>query len=286
MKRSSIVVLLGVVLSVWTMVRAELFKDGETVCFLGDSITNGGRYQNMIYNYYLTRFPSWTIRFVNAGRSGDSAGGSLGRLQEDVIDKKPNSVAVMFGMNDVNRGAYVANADANKLKAQQQALDSYKSNMEKLVGRIRTEAKEPKLYFITPSPFDQTVVLDKENNQPGCNDGLGRCAEIVRGLAATNNAMVVDFHGPMTALNLEQQKKDPKYTLVGGDRVHPRRAGTSDDGVALPEDTGRSSHRFKSGRGCCSRSRDREHQRRSDRHCEEGWRRDLYCTGEGPALPD
>ena len=224
-KRYSRVVLLGVMLSVWTVVRAELFKDGETVCFLGDSITNGGRYQGMIYDYYLTRFPGWTIRFVNAGRSGDSAGGSMGRLQEDVIDKKPNSVAIMFGMNDVNRGAYVANADANKLKSQQQALDSYKGNMEKLVGRIRVEAKEPKLYFITPSPFDQTVILDKENKQPGCNDGLGRCADIVRGLAATNNAMVVDFHGPMTALNLEQQKKDPKYTLVGGDRVHPGAPG-------------------------------------------------------------
>lgn len=224
-RKSKIAIMLGAFLSVWTMVRAELFKDGETVCFLGDSITNGGRYQGMIYDYYLTRFPGWTIRFVNAGRSGDSAGGSMGRLQEDVIDKKPNSVAIMFGMNDVGRGYYVANADANKLKSQQQALDSYKSNMEKLVGRIRVEAKEPKLYLITPSPFDQTVVLDKENNQPGCNDGLGRCAEIVRGLAATNNAMVVDFHGPMTALNLEQQKKDPKYTLVGGDRVHPGAPG-------------------------------------------------------------
>ena len=218
-------VIIGAVLVVGSVARAELFKDGETICFLGDSITNGGRYQNMIYNYYLTRFPSWTIRFVNAGRSGDSAGGSLGRLQDDVIDKKPSSVAVMFGMNDVNRGAYVANPDEKKRAAQQQALDSYKANMVKLVSRIRTEAKEPKLYFITPSPFDQTVVLDKENNQPGCNDGLGRCAEIVRNLATPNHATVVDFHGPMTAFNLEQQKKDPKYTLVGGDRVHPGAQG-------------------------------------------------------------
>jgi lysophospholipase L1-like esterase len=165
------------------------------------------------------------VRFANAGRSGDSAGGALNRLQEDVINKQPTSVAIMFGMNDVNRGAYVANPDEKRKAAQQQALDGYKANMTNVVGRIRAEAGEPRLLFLTPSPFDQTVVLDKQNNQPGCNDGLGRCAEIVRELAAKNNAVVVDFHGPMTTLNLEQQKQDPKWTIVGGDRVHPGAPG-------------------------------------------------------------
>ena len=213
------------VLALAGVARGELFKDGETVCFLGDSITARGSTQTIISDYYLTRFPDRTIRFVNAGRSGDSSGGSLSRLQEDVIAKKPAWVAIMFGMNDVNRGAYVANPDANKKNQQQQALDGYKANMEKLIGRIRTEAGDPKLYFITPSPFDQTVVLEKQNNQPGCNDGLGRCAEIVRELAAKNQSTVVDFHMPMTTLNLEQQKKDPTWTIVGGDRVHPGAPG-------------------------------------------------------------
>jgi len=223
--RLSIAFLLGAVLVAGSVARGELFKDGETVCFLGDSITNRGQFQNMVYDYYLTRFPGWTLRFVNAGRSGDSAGGSLSRLQEDVIDKRPTSVAVMFGMNDVGRGSYVANPDEKKKAAQQSSLNGYKANMETLVGRIRAEAKEPKLFFITPSPFDQTVVLEKDNNQPGCNDGLGRCAAIMRELAVKNSGAVVDFHGPMTAFNLEQQKKDPKYTIVGGDRVHPGAPG-------------------------------------------------------------
>jgi lysophospholipase L1-like esterase len=216
------------VFGVWLLgsaARAEMFKDGETVVFLGDSITAGGRYYNVISDYYLTRFPERTVRFVNAGRSGDSAGGSLKRVQEDVIEKKPTSVAIMFGMNDVGRGSYVANPDDKKKAAQQQALNGYKANMEKVVERIRAEAGNPKLLFITPSPFDQTVVLDKDNNQPGCNDGLGRCAAFVRELAAKNNGTVVDFHGPMTALNLEQQKKDPKWTIIGGDRVHPGAPG-------------------------------------------------------------
>jgi lysophospholipase L1-like esterase len=225
--RKLISVALGLMgaLALGGVAHGELFKDGETVCFLGDSITAGGRTQTMIADYYLTRFPERTICFVNAGRSGDSAGGALGRLQEDVIAKKPTSVTIMLGMNDVGRGSYVAHPDAKQKGAQQQALNGYKANMEKVVGRIRAEAGEPKLLFITPSPFDQTVVLDKDNNQPGCNDGLGRCAEIVRELAAKNQATVVDFHSPMTALNLEQQKKDPKWTIVGGDRVHPGAPG-------------------------------------------------------------
>lgn len=226
--RSESITTAWLVFAVWLLgggARAELFQDGETVVFLGDSITAGGSYQTMIADYFLTRFPERTIRFVNAGRPGDTAGGSLARLQEDVIDRNPTSVSIMFGMNDVSRGSYVANPDERKTTAQRQAVSRFQANMETVVDRIRAGAGNPKLLFITPSPFDQTVMVDKDNNQPGCNDGLGRCAEIVRELAAKNHGAMVDFHGPMTALNLEQQKKDPKWTIIGGDRVHPGAAG-------------------------------------------------------------
>jgi len=201
-----------------------MFADGEVVCFLGDSITNGGRYQRVIQDYYLTRFPGSTIRFVNAGRSGDTAGGSLRRLKEDVIDIEPTSVAVMFGMNDVGRGYYVADPDAN-LARKEASLEGYRKNMETLTARIRSGAGEPTLFFMTPSPFDQTAVNDRNNNQPGCNDGLGHCAQIVRELAAENHATLVEFHAPMTAFNLQQQREDPRYTIVGPDRVHPGSPG-------------------------------------------------------------
>lgn len=224
MKRLSMVWMGAAILLVRVAV-GEVFKDGETVCFLGDSITHGGRFHSFVYDYYLTRFPERTIRFVNAGVSGDSAGGALGRLTEDVTDKKPTSVAVMFGMNDVSRDSYVAEPDAQKKAAQQGALDGYRANMEKLVGRVRSEAGEPHLLFITPSPFDQTGVNDRNNNRPGCNDGLGRCAEFVRAMAINNKGTVVDFYGSMTAFNLEQQKTDPAYTIIGPDRIHPGAAG-------------------------------------------------------------
>jgi lysophospholipase L1-like esterase len=203
----------------------EPFKDGETVCFLGDSITHGGRYHALIYDYYVTRFPDRILRFVNAGVSGDTAYGGLNRLQADVLDKKPTSVAIMFGMNDVGRGNFVAEPTAAQKAAHQRAQDGYRTSLEKLVGRLRAEAGGPQLLLITPSPFDQTCENSRTNNQPGCNDGLGRCAATVREIVAKNSATLVDFHAPMTAFNLEQQKKDPAYTVVGADRVHPGAPG-------------------------------------------------------------
>ncbi len=201
-------------------VRAELFQDGETVCFLGDSITHGRQYHSMIYAYYLTRFPDRTIHFVNAGIAGDSAGGAAGRLEEDVISKSPSTVVVMLGMNDVGRGNYVADPNEKRLEFQRASLDRYAVNMDKLLERLSGETSA-KFLLLTPSPFDQTCVNPLDNNQPGCNDGLARCAELVRELAAKYHAQVIDLHGPMTAFNLRQQKSDPTYTLIGPDRVHP-----------------------------------------------------------------
>lgn len=207
-----------------SFVRAELFRDGETVCFLGDSITARGSLQTNVSDFYLTRFPDRTVRFVNAGRSGDTAKGSLRRLQEDVIDRKPTSVAIMFGMNDVGRGYYTFNPTEAQIQSQNAALERFEENMKAVIERIRTEAGDPKLLFLTPTPYDQTAEIEKENLF-GCNDGLGRCGEIVRKLAAANSAQVVEFHGPMTELNLKHQESDPTWTIVGRDRVHPGAPG-------------------------------------------------------------
>lgn len=204
--------------------RAELFEDGEVVCFLGDSITARGSLQTNVSDYYLTRFPDRTVRFVNAGRSGDTAKGSLRRLQEDVIDQKPTSVTIMFGMNDVGRGYYTFNPTEAQIQSQKSALERFRASMEEVVAHIRTEAGDPKLLFMTPTPYDQTAEMEMKNLF-GCNDGLGRCGEIARQLAQANSAKVLDLHGPMTELNGKQQETDPKWTIVGRDRVHPGAPG-------------------------------------------------------------
>ena len=59
-------------------------RDGDTVVFLGDSITAARTYGKIIENFTLLRFPGRKVRFINAGWGGDTAAGGLGRLDRDV----------------------------------------------------------------------------------------------------------------------------------------------------------------------------------------------------------
>jgi lysophospholipase L1-like esterase len=96
--------------------RADDFalKDGDTVVFLGDSITAARTYGKLIENYTLLRFPDRKVRFVNAGWGGDTAAGGLKRLDRDVFSHNPTVVTVAYGVNDIGWGT---KADAEHKQA-------------------------------------------------------------------------------------------------------------------------------------------------------------------------
>ncbi len=196
------------------------FVDGDTVCFLGDSITHGGQWHRFIELFYASRFPERAITMVNCGIGGDQAGGALKRLDWDVLVHQPTVVVIMLGMNDIGHGSYEnPNPTPEMLAAREKSITSYRGNMEALIKAIQARSKAA-IILVKPSPYDETAELAKPARK-GANGALGRCSEICEELAAAHGAAVVDFHGPMTRLMAEGQKIDPKYALVGGDRVHP-----------------------------------------------------------------
>ena len=79
-------------------------RDGDTVCFLGDSITAGGTYGKIVEDYSLMRFPERRLRFINAGIGGDTAAGGAARLERDVLARGATVVIVAFGVNDIGWG--------------------------------------------------------------------------------------------------------------------------------------------------------------------------------------
>lgn len=223
----NVFVLAAALLAMAPVSRGEMFKDGEIVCFYGDSITHGGVYHKVIYDYYLTRFPDRKIHFCNVGIGGDSAGGAQGRFKEDITDRHPTAVAVMFGMNDIGRGSYVAAPNPQQLENQNRAVQHYAEDMDKIAARLKSEAGNPAVYYLTPTPFDDTVAFTNrpDGNFPGCNAALGQCAEVVRNLCAENHGTLVDFFSTIDGYNRFQQLKNPHFTIIGPDRVHPGAAG-------------------------------------------------------------
>lgn len=74
------------------------FKQGESVVFLGNSITDGGHYHSFIWLYYMTRFPNRDLRILNAGIGGNTALDMYKRLDGDVFSKNPTTLVVTFGI--------------------------------------------------------------------------------------------------------------------------------------------------------------------------------------------
>jgi lysophospholipase L1-like esterase len=88
-------------------------QDGQTVVFIGDSITDCGRrleayplgegYVRFAVDLIAARYPERKINFINSGISGDVCTGLQERWQHDVLDHRPDWVSVMIGINDLHR---------------------------------------------------------------------------------------------------------------------------------------------------------------------------------------
>ena len=143
---------------------AVKFKDGDHVCFIGDSITHGGGfgYHSQIVLFYATRFPQMHIGYWNCGISGDSAAGAVKRYAWDIALHKPTVATIMLGMNDVSRGLYAKGLSGAKVEAQRQgAIENHVAKMAELAELLAKDGA--KIIFITPSIYDQTGTQQTEN---------------------------------------------------------------------------------------------------------------------------
>jgi lysophospholipase L1-like esterase len=101
-------------------------QDGDTIVFLGDSITHQCMYTQYVEDFFLTRYPDRTIHFHNAGVSGDKAADAKRRFEDDVAAMHPKFVTVLLGMND---GQY---KDFNP-----EILDTYQQDMTSLLDNVQ-----------------------------------------------------------------------------------------------------------------------------------------------------
>lgn len=199
------------------------FENGDVVALIGDSITRGGLYHSFIQLFYATRYPEMRPSFFNASRSGDAAPQTLKRLGWDVLERKPTVATVMLGMNDMGGGfSEGGKSDAQIEAAMREKIEVVSADYNKLLDAL--DAAQVRYTLIGPSPYDDSAQLAKPADQRR-NDALARWTKRVREIARARQVGFVDFHTPMTELNHAAQAKEPSFTLVGADRIHPGTLG-------------------------------------------------------------
>ncbi len=210
-------VLLGLLIFGSHTLRAEsdfYLKDGDTVVFYGDSITNQRLYTVFIETFAATRFPTRRIRFVHSGWPGDQVGGGTGgsadsRLDRDVIAYNPSVVTIMLGMND---GGYRPYAP--------ELFENFAAGYEHIVQKLRTALPDVRVSALQTSPYDD--VTRPPMFEGGYNAVLVRYGQFVRQLARRETLTFADLNTPVVkALEIANKKDADVARRLIPDRVHP-----------------------------------------------------------------
>lgn len=193
----------------------SFIKDGMTVLFQGDSVTDASRsrendddlgngYPMTTASWMAAMHPEKKVRVLNRGISGNRAIDLRGRWQEDCIDLNPDIVSILIGINDTWR-----RYDSNDPTSAEAFEDNYRNILERTKNetKARIVLMEP---FVLPYPEDR--IAWREDLDPKIH--------VVRKLAREFGAILVPLDGIFAAASAY---RDPGFWSPDG--VHPSPAG-------------------------------------------------------------
>jgi len=198
-----------------------LLQKGQKLIFIGDSITDcervrpdgeglfgalGKGYVSLVDAMLQAVYPELGIRVVNMGNSGNTVVNLEERWQEDVIDRKPDWLSIMIGINDVWR-----QYDLPFIKEAHVYKDTYEATYRKLVER--TKPLVSGLVLMTPFYLES-------NEQDAMRKTMDEYGAIVKRIAEDTGCLFVD-----TQAAFNEVLKELYSATLAWDRVHPSQAG-------------------------------------------------------------
>lgn len=194
--------------SIWLLIpllAAEasfLLKDGDTIVFLGDSITQAGAkpegYVSLVKLFCGVN--GYAVRAINAGISGHKSNDMLARLDKDVLAHRPHWISISCGVNDVWHGERGV------------ALDQYQQNMTEMVDRcLKAGAK---VLLLTATPIHEN--LDSPENQR-----LQAYNDFLRRLAAEKQILLCDLFKAFAEVYKNKRRTENLMT-TDGVHMNPR----------------------------------------------------------------
>ncbi|MES2445695.1 MAG: SGNH/GDSL hydrolase family protein [Bacteroidota bacterium] len=176
----------------------------KKVIFFGDSITQMGVWKNGYIDVLKKSLDTTKFELIGAGIGGNKVYDLYLRMEDDVLNKKPDLVFIYVGINDV----------WHKLGAKTGTdYDKYLKFYQALINKI--QANGSKVVLCTP-----TVIGEKKNNVNEVDADLNKYAEGVRGLAAKNNLPLCDLRKAFVDYENANNTEDKEKGVLTTDRVH------------------------------------------------------------------
>lgn len=169
--------------------RATLFEElpitSKDIVFLGNSITNGAEWAELLHNKHVK----------NRGISGDVCMGVYDRL-DAILKGKPAKIFLLIGINDVSRGS---------------SADTIVKRIGRIVEKIKRDSPRTKLYLQSVLPVtDYYKMFEGHTSRwqtiPRINQGLKK-------LATEERVTYIDLYSHF--VDSKTGKMNPEYTNDG-----------------------------------------------------------------------
>ena len=190
---------IGVVVPAGTVAGFEL-KNGDSVVFIGDTMTDISGYADLVENFVRIRYPQLDVRFFTSGWRDETATQGLARVDRDVLslDPKPTVAIVQYGMYDAGLRAF-----------EQPRLDEYKKSLDEIVGKLK--AAGCRTWVVTPLSVDEDMDRTKRLGDANYNEVLARYADAADGVARKHGAQVLDFFKITTATRIKEREHNRRF---------------------------------------------------------------------------
>lgn len=187
---------------------------GEVIAFFGDSITQAGArpggYCRLIAAAIDKQQPKLGVKIVYAGISGHKVPNLQGRLDRDVLSKKPTIVFIYIGINDV----------WHSTSGRGTPKDKFESGLRDLIKKIT--AAGARIVLCTPS-----TIGEKTDGSNKLDAMLEEYSTISRKVAADTGVTLCDLRKAFLAHLKKHNPENKRRGILTGDGVHLNKAGNA-----------------------------------------------------------
>lgn len=187
-------------------------NNGDTLAFLGDSITAGGQsnpdgYVNLVLRGLAS--VGVEVKPVKAGIGGHRSSHMLARLDRDVLSKRPQVMTFSCGVNDV----------WHKDSGKGVSLDDYKKNVSAIFDKCA--ASNCLVVVLTATMFERPAMQNDRHNVD-----LASYNEWLRAEAKRRGYPLADLNADMWKAHADDPSirltRDGVHMLAAGDRLMAR----------------------------------------------------------------